>query len=90
MMQPSEIQALAQQELRDALGDASVAKIDVTIKTEDNGSEYLDITVHYALGRGLPKAVQSIDASRRLRHSLAARGETRFPNVVFVSAADAA
>jgi len=82
-----EITQFTEQALRGALGSELIGDVSVSVEPSDDGSEWLDIMVTSPDER-LPSARQSIDASRLLRHGLEARGETRFPNVLFTTAAE--
>ncbi len=88
-MELAEIVRLAEHTLRGAFGEHRVGGVPVQLKRDEEGEPFLDVTVRSVDAR-LPSARESIDVARDLRHRLIARGETRFPNVVFVSAARAA
>lgn len=88
-MEIADITQFAEDELKASLGPGRVARVLVNEEPDEDGAPFLDIVVQAAEDR-LPTARESIDAARVLRHGLRSRGELRFPNVVFVTAAEAA
>ena len=88
-MDLSEIARVTEQEIKAELGSEIVAQVSVTVEPDDDGSEWLDIRAHSPDQR-LPTARQSLDFQIRLYRTLAALGETRSPNLIFVTAAEAA
>ena len=88
-MELAEIARVTEHELRQ-VGDLDVfAHVSVTLEPDDDGSDWLDIRAHSPDHR-LPTARQSLDFKLRLRERLAALGETRSPNLIFVTRAQAA
>lgn len=87
-MDVSEIARVAEAELVRAIGADRISRIGVSEEPGGEGVPFLSIMVQSPDER-LPTARQSIAATLALEERLREGGEIRFPNVVFVTPADA-
>jgi len=83
-MTEEEVKKLADRLLAEDLGKYGFREVEVSTAEDEDGDEFFDISAYFGPSRTPLDPRASIRSTSRLRQSLLAAGEKRFPNVLHI------